>query len=273
MDSIRSARLSAAAIAALSLNATAATLPFSTSFEATEGYANGSQLSTVADWTGEGQDSSGWLITNQTVGGSAASAGSQWVLVNAPTATVSRFQWTSTPVTDFSVNSTVVGSADVKLVSPATGTVNRSTVAGVQMYDADINLLAQLAIVYDAQNAYGYGVNATVLQFVFGDNTGYTYDLGTTNPFNQYVNLALAIDFTTDTVKGYFNGVEIAETGSAGGATNFHDFDLFTARLLTTTGGTAARAGFDNYNISLIPTPGSIALMGLGGLVVARRRR
>lgn len=273
MDMIRTARLSAAAVAALAANALATTLPFSTGFEAAQGYANGSQLSTNSNWTGEGQDSTGWLITDQTIGGSGAAGGSQWILTTAPTASTSRFQWTSTPVTDFSVNSTVVGSSDVKLVTPGSGSVNRSTAVGIQMYDSNINLLAQLAIIYDAQNAFGLGVNATLISLTFADNSGFLYNVGTTNPFNQYINLGLAINFQTDTVTGFVNGNALPDTGSAGGATDFHDFDLFAARMLTTTGGTAARGGFDNYSINVVPTPASAALLGLGGMCIIRRRR
>ena len=38
-----------------------------------------------------------------------------------------------------------------------------------------------------------------------------------------------------------------------------------------TSGGAIMR--FDNYLVELIPAPSSVALLGLGGLVAARRRR
>lgn len=264
----------AAAVAALAMNAGATTLPFSTGFEAAEGYTNGSQLSSNANWSGDGQDTSGWAISNTAIGGVGAKTGSQYVLVTAPTAgTPTRWQWTVTPVTDFSVNSIIAGSADVKLASPTSGSVNRSTSAGLQMYDAGVNLMAQIDLLCDAQNVYGAGAGQMFVELVFGDGSGFAYNLGVANALNQYVNLGLSVNFQAGTVTGYFNGVALPDVGSNGGASDFHDFDMFCGRTQTTTGGTAARAGFDNYTIAQTPAPGALALLGLGGLVAGRRRR
>src|SRR4051794_35939486 len=90
------AAIAAASVSVLASTSFAGTL-ISTGFESAEGYTNGAQLVTNANWTGDGQDTTGWLITNSVVGGSGPKAGTQWVLASSPTATVSRFQWTVTP--------------------------------------------------------------------------------------------------------------------------------------------------------------------------------
>lgn len=256
---------------AVASSALATTLPFSTGFEAAEGYTNGTQLATNANWTGDGQDTGGWQVTNSTVGGSAAAAGTQWVLTSGATATTSKFQWTVTPVTDFSTQSIIEGSADVKLVSPTSGTINRTMIAGIQMYDAAVTSIAQLYLIHDAQNLLGGGANKLYVELDFGDDTGVAYDLGVTNGLNTYYNLALSVDFATDTVTGYVDGIALPDTGSTGGASDFHDFDLFLSST-TTAAGTRGRAGFDNYMVRQVPEPASLGLLALGALFVGRRR-
>lgn len=274
MDSLcRSAAIAAMGLGALVAQAHATTLPYSTGFEAAQGYTNGSQLATNANWTGDGQDTSGWLVTNSSVGGSGASSGSQWVLASSPTASAARFQWTVTPVTDFSTYSTIKASSDVKLVTPASGTLNRSTLAGIQMYDASISRICQLLLIVDSQNSYGAGAGQMILELGFGDGTGFAYNLGVANALNQYVNLGLEANFQTGVVTGYLNGVALPNTGPIGAHTDFHDFDLIAGSLLSTSGGVRARAGFDNYSIEHVPAPSAMALLGVSGLLAARRRR
>lgn len=260
------------AVGALASIASAATIPFSTGFEASEGYTAGTQLATNPNWTGDGQDTTGWQITANTIGGSGPKSGAQWVLTNGATASASKFQWTVTPVTDFSVNSTIEGSADVKIVQPGSGTITRNTYVGIQMYTAAIDQVASLLFYIDAENLAGLGANRMLLLADYGDASSYVYDLGVSNVINTYVNLKLSANFVTGTVRGYINGNVLPDIGGTGGFTDFHDFDL-TLGSSTTTGGTRGRGGFDNYSITAVPAPGSLALVGLAGLVGARRRR
>jgi hypothetical protein len=265
--------VSAFCVLALASNAYATILPFSTGFEASEGYTNSSQLATNANWTGDGQDSTGWAISNSTIGGSGAAAGTQWVLASGATASTTKFQWTVTPVTDFSVLPAITGSADVKLVSPTSGTVNRSMVAGIQMYDSEVNQICSLALVMDTQNNYGLGAGQMLIALSFGDETGWIYNLGVANTMNDYVNLKLTANIVTGTVQGFVDGVALPDTGSTGGATDFHDFDLYYGRLLSTSSGTSSRAGFDNYSVMQdVPEPATLVLLALGGFALLRRR-
>jgi len=61
--------ITALATAAAGFTSTATGLPYSTGFESAQGYTNGSQFFAHADWSGNGQDESGFTITNSTVGG------------------------------------------------------------------------------------------------------------------------------------------------------------------------------------------------------------
>jgi len=268
----RPAALAALGLGALVAQAHATTLPFSTGFEAGEGYTNGAQLATNANWIGDGQDTTGWLITNGTVGGSGAASGSQWILASGASNTVTKFQWTVAPVTDFTSNAIIAGSADVKIASPASGTINRTSVAGLQMYNAAVNRIGDISLIMDAQNLYGGGANRMFIRLIFGDNSGFLYDLGVSNALNQYINLGLSVNFQANTVTGYVNGVALPDVGTANGYTDFHDFDMYLASS-TTSAGTRGRGGFDNYQVSHIPAPGAVALIGIGGLAATRRRR
>ncbi len=76
----------------------------------------------------------------------------------------------------------------------------------------------------------------------FGDSSGVLYDLGVHHLLNTYVHLGLAADFSTGTVYGFLNGIQAPDTGPTGGATDFHDFDLFVGDV-SNGGGTRDRAG------------------------------
>jgi hypothetical protein len=239
-------------------------------------YTSGTQLAAVAGWNGDGQDATGWTISSTVVGGSGAESGSQYVLVSAPTVAVpARFQWQSAPVTDFSVDSVITGTAGVKLVSPSTGTVNRSTIAGVAVYDAAGNEDAELDVFNDIENVEGNTAASWYIAQFFQDGTGYIYTL-TGAPVNTYFDLSISIDYSTGLVTDSVNGSPLPETDTTT-ATDFHDFDMLTARVSSTTGGTANRGGFDNYsvvNTAGVPEP-TLGLVtgGAFALIAARRRR
>ncbi|MFT3685409.1 MAG: MYXO-CTERM sorting domain-containing protein [Phycisphaerales bacterium] len=265
--------LAAATTSVLASRASAVDLPFSTGFESSQGYTNGSQLFANANWNDDGQDSSGWTVTNSTVSGSGAASGSQWVLATAPVNTTGRIQWAVAPVTDFSTRPIITGSADVKLVSPASGTLNRTTSASVSAYNADLFMIASLSLIVDSQNTFGFGANHMLLQFFDRGASRMVYDIGSTPDLNHYYTLGLILDYSTGTYRGTVNGTLLSYVGSLAGATDFHDFDMSVEGRTNTTGGQRARAGFDNFSITQTPTPGAAALAGLAGSTLLRRRK
>jgi MYXO-CTERM domain-containing protein len=265
---------SVTAAAGLVSCAAATPLPFSTGFEASQGYVSGSQIVSNPNWTGDGQDTVGITVTSNTVGGSGAASGSQWLLMSAPTPSVaSRFAWPVTPVTNFSTLPVIVGSADVKLVSPASGVINRTSNASISMWDAAVNRVAGMSLVMDVQHAFGSANNEMYIQFINADGSHTEFDLGVANDLNHYYHLELSANFATGTFTGSVNGVTLPFVGSIGSATDFHDFDIDTDILVAQIGGGWARAGFDNFSIAQVPTPGAAALAGIAGGALVRRRR
>ncbi|MBX2851129.1 MAG: PEP-CTERM sorting domain-containing protein [Phycisphaeraceae bacterium] len=119
--------------------------------------------------------------------------------------------------------------------------------------------------------------NEGLLEFLTGSaGTTEQIDLGSPTGTNRYVvqfNFGAA---NADTAQVFLNGVSVGTTSTPTDLT----FDRINIAAFTqngdTTGGIDA---FDNLVIATtfeeanIPEPGSLALLGLGGLLIARRRR
>lgn len=130
---------------------------------------------------------------------------------------------------------------------------------------------------------------------VRGINTATTFSTNTAN--NDWTHIAVTINRNTGDIAIYFNGVE--DTATAGVDENIDalTFGAKTEALrlgaINTSGSFANRAFIDDlrvsdvallpgagtgvgelaYNASLIPEPGSMALIGIGGLLMLVRRR
>jgi hypothetical protein len=111
--------------------------------------------------------------------------------------------------------------------------------------------------------------------------------LGTVN-YTDWHNLRFEIDFVNgvqnDIARIYLNNTLVSTTNSWESfysvfQSSLHPFGVPVQTLLFRASGAAAPSalggGFliDNVNITLVPTPGAAALLGLAGLAATRRRR
>lgn len=96
---------------------------------------------------------------------------------------------------------------------------------------------------------------------------------------NTYYQLSIAFDFGADKLRWYVNGSQINTSSLAGfdtfTATDFGDADLYAVRAAAPVGTSTGShvLGFDDFSVVSTPAPGAIALLGVAGLVGARRRR
>jgi uncharacterized protein (TIGR03382 family) len=125
----------------------------------------------------------------------------------------------------------------------------------------------------------GPGIGTGAGSIVVTDATGDTMTVpvaGTwsiTGSFIQYTGIVTGASFANNSLDGLFNG-------SSGGSFGFTDLGLLNGQAVTLVFnnlGTGLTASFANANTGingkLIPTPGALALLGLAGAAMGRRRR
>lgn len=86
---------------------------------------------------------------------------------------------------------------------------------------------------------------------------------------NQWVSFDIFLNFAAQTYDLSINGASVA-TGLpfTGAGTSLADADF----QVSTAAGANDVGYLDNYRVTTVPTPGAVALLGLGGLVARRRR-
>lgn len=87
----------------------------------------------------------------------------------------------------------------------------------------------------------------------------------------QFVNFEILLNFTARTFELKVDGTSVGAAFPflSNTATALGDGDL----QVSTVAGANDAGFFDNYVVSVIPTPGAAAVLGMGGLVALRRRR
>lgn len=119
-------------------------------------------------------------------------------------------------------------------------------------------------------------LNNQILWGVVSDNNAATSTWFTTGTSNLAIFRQAFIASTDDSVRTVTLNSERATLRRAGGGAGTDDLRFMTWALAGEGGATATvRVGVEyiGATINIIPTPGAAALLGLGGLVAARRRR
>lgn len=256
--------IAAAMVAAVGASASAVDL-YTTSFEAP----------TFAVGMLNGQD--GWAASSSPaslfqVNGAAgfARTGSQFVFVNSANQSLGGSNWNFRPTIIAPVlppNSTIRASVHTAVLNNTTAAVNRTTSSGIDLYDDVGGRLGAIRIRNDGAisilNSAGAVANTAA-------------GAVTANAYNQ---VAVEADFALGRARFYVNGIEL-DTSALGAtwanfsATGFGDADLYTIRLNTaTTNSGGHTALFDDFSLQAIPTPSALSVLGLAGLIAARRRR
>jgi hypothetical protein len=261
---VRASSLAACAASVVAASAGAA-VSYSTSFEApfTTGDIAGQQ-----GWaTSVEGGSSGFIVGN--VAGRART-GTQYVSTDT-SLNSSGWQWWEGSASTGGQAQTAAqlaepGSSIVRVSSwvnvfAAAASTTRTSYAGIQGYDGAVASMGFIRV-----------TSAGGLQL----NNGTTTLAATITGFalNQWNKIGIEFDYGADKIRFYFNDVLIDLSSQSGfdafTKTSFGDIDLFRSRTSGTGGHTLL---WDDYSVETIPAPGAIALLGVAGLVGARRRR
>lgn len=254
-------------VVALAIAAGTATaqLPYATGFEA-PAYAPGA-LSPQNGWVeingGTGAPTSNIAVVNNAAN---AYAGDQYASTNTGTwgafaSNTSRFAWADNP----SGASPVDGSLRCFVGTPS-GTLlsgGGMFMFGTTTSPGDTNIGGMRLLTSGA------------LQLFNGAGAGIGFAADPVNfPVNAYNEMRIVADLSLGTLNYYINGIHLNPFLGTFAATcptgqTFNDIDLYAVRGGSGTGGSDIR--WDNINVT--PTPGALALLGLGGIVAGRRRR
>ncbi|MBL8887942.1 MAG: hypothetical protein JNK16_14895 [Phycisphaerales bacterium] len=245
--------------------------------QATVLYATSFEQPTFVSGALNGQD--GWSAASSpanlyqvSAAAGGARTGSQFVFANSANGTANGSQWNYRPNIIAPVTSPSIIRASVwtAVVNNTAAAVRRTTSAGLDLYDdTGANRIGAIRIRNDGAVSILNGFNQVA-------STG--AGAVTANAYNQ---VAIEADFSTHTLSYYVNGTLVGAPVGFGvfdnAVTGFGDADLYITRLFTGVTGETQSGGhtavFDDFSLETIPAPSSLGLMGVAGLIAARRRR
>ncbi|MGV6813980.1 MAG: PEP-CTERM sorting domain-containing protein [Phycisphaerales bacterium] len=177
---------------------------------------------------------------------------------------------TASPVLNTSLSEYTVDTAGV-----ATGTMVLD-VSGYQSNDAQGSALNQILSVFVGVGAEITGIAWDVNMTSIGASWGSEMVLG----FEGQINLTPSGDANPVTNVNYSSGVvDLSDNGlpnitlSADGVLDIEFFETFVDNAGTGDNFFEAGSTVTIVGTGFVPTPGSLAVLGLGGLVAGRRRR
>jgi hypothetical protein len=106
---------------------------------------------------------------------------------------------------------------------------------------------------------------------VITNNAGANFLLGLNIPRDQWVSVAMGLDFVAGRISYNVNGVVFASVLPTTVGAALGDVDLVSVQAGTASAGGVAFT--DDFRVAAIPAPGAAVLMAMGGLLCARRRR
>jgi hypothetical protein len=141
---------------------------------------------------------------------------------------------------------------------------------GVEAYDAFDNVPPTI------RRAGAAGIDALTGEILYLDRDDGLQPVGTV-AFDVWHHFQIHLDYDTDTYDVTVNNVEVVsnEPFEDDGIDDFTDAPLAALAAFGDAASLAASGTgyFDNYLIQIVPEPGSLTVLGAGGLLLARRSR
>lgn len=106
---------------------------------------------------------------------------------------------------------------------------------------------------------------------IITNNAGQNFLLGLNIPRDQWVSVAMGLDFAAGRISYNVNGAVYVSILATTVGASLGDVDLVSVAAGASSAGGVAFT--DDFRVAAIPAPGAAVLMAMGGLLCARRRR
>lgn len=90
---------------------------------------------------------------------------------------------------------------------------------------------------------------------------------------NTWIELALELDYINNVARAYVDGVDSGLSAAIDGTSTVNDVDLYANESVPAGGLSQGRGFVDDYKIEAVPEPATLSAIGLGLLMLRKRRR